>query len=480
MRKSFVRAAVAASLTLCATAAFASPAAPGKDATLRPDQVAFRALYKELVETNTTFSSGSCTLAADRMAARLTDAGFAAAQIARFAPEGRPREGGLVLTWPGSDAREPALLLLAHIDVVEARREDWTRDPFTLVEEDGFFYARGAADDKSQAAIFTDSLIRLRRSGARPRRTLKLALTCGEEGAIGAINGVEWLAKHRPDLIAAGFALNEGGAGRSAPDGGPLQLGVQVGEKSPRSWTLETTNPGGHSSIPIRDNAIYQLAEALLKVRDHTFPVHMSDVTRAYFTRAGALVAGPLGKAMVAIAANPHDAAAEAIVLTDRTYNSMLRTTCVATMAEAGHAINALPQRATATVNCRIFPGETEQQVAASLSQAIGDTGVRLIPIDDNVRPIPVAPPLDPKVIGPMESLARRHFPGVPIIPTMSTGATDAAYLGVIGLPTYGVPGLWNGPNGGAHGLNERIPAQAIWRGRDYIFDLVKLYAGIG
>jgi acetylornithine deacetylase/succinyl-diaminopimelate desuccinylase-like protein len=473
MRIRFIRACLGAPLALLATPAFAA------DAPLRPDQIAFRGLYKELVETNTTFSAGSCALAADRMAARLTAAGFAPAQIARFAPDGRPKEGGLVLNWPGSDAKLPALLLLAHIDVVEARRADWTRDPFTLIEEGGFFYARGAADDKSQAAIFTDSLIRLRMVGAKPRRTLKLALTCGEEGAIGVVNGVEWLAKNRPDLIAAGFALNEGGGGRSAPDGGPLQLGVQVGEKSPRSWTVETTNAGGHSSIPIRDNAIYQLAQALLRVRDHTFPVHMSEVTRAYFARAGALQPGPLGKAMQAIAADPQDAAAAAIVSTDRTYNSMLRTTCVATLVEAGHAVNALPQRATATVNCRIFPGETEERVAAALNMAIDDPGVKLALINDNVRPVAVAPPLDSKVIGPMEVLAKRHFPGVPIIPTMSTGATDAAYLGVVGLPTYGVPGLWNGPDAGTHGLNERIPIQAIWRGRDYIYDLIKDYAGI-
>ncbi len=455
--------------------------AVAQGSSLRPDQAEFRGLYKELVETNTTLSAGSCTLASERMAARLKAAGIPDANIHLFSVPEHPKDGGLVVVYPGTSKTLKPMLMLAHIDVVEANRADWERDPFTLIEENGYFYARGAYDDKAQAAIYTDTLIRFAKTGYKPKRTVKLALTCGEETS-GAFNGAEWLAKNKRELIDAEFAINEGGGGRTdgtiAQGGKLLVQTVQVGEKAYQDFTLTVTNPGGHSSAPVRDNAIYAMGEAVLKVRDYAFPVEFNDTTRTYFTKAAALYPGELGAAMKALAANPQDKAAEAIVSRDRTMNSMLRTTCVATLVHGGHALNALPQTVTANVNCRMFPGRTADETQAALEKAIGNPAIK---VEQRVKGKPIAkqPSLDPKIIGPMERLAARHFPGVPVIPTMSTGATDGLYLSAVGIPVYGIPGLWRDPDGnGTHGLNERIAVRALYDGRDYIFDLIKALAG--
>jgi acetylornithine deacetylase/succinyl-diaminopimelate desuccinylase-like protein len=446
---------------------------------LRPDQVEFRALYKELVETNTTLSAGSCTLLAQRIAAHLKAAGFSDKDVTLFSTPEHPKEGGLVAVLQGSSSSLKPMLLLGHLDVVEAKREDWTRDPFTLIEENGYFYGRGAADMKAMDATWVDMLMRFKRSGYQPKRTIKLALTCGEE-TTNAFNGAQWLAKNRPELIAAAFALNEGGGGRTDGHGKLVVQSLQVGEKASQNYRLETVNAGGHSSTPIRDNAIYELAEALVKVRDHEFPVKLSDTTRAFFAKAGAARGDELGRAMVTLSQNPGDTAAEAIVSKDRAYHSMLRTTCVATLLEGGHANNALPQRAAANVNCRIFPGETVEATQAALVAAIGDSGVKVTVVPP-VRPLAVAPPLDPNIIGPAEGLVAKYFPGVPLIPSMSTGATDGIFLEAIGIPVYGAPGGWGDPDGnGVHGLNERRSVRSVYVGRDFLTDLVKLYADAG
>jgi acetylornithine deacetylase/succinyl-diaminopimelate desuccinylase-like protein len=469
------RIVAALTATILAIALSTQPAAA---TALRPDQQSFFELYKELVETNTTASVGDCTRAAGQLEARLRKAGFGDGELFSFVPPENPRHGSLVATFAGSDKNLPAVLLLAHIDVVEANRADWERDPFKLIEENGYYFARGSSDDKSQAAIFADSMIRLKQSGFKPRRTLKLALTCGEEGGTGAINGAEWLARNRPDLIAAGFALNEGGPGRMAADGGPINLGVQVGEKAPRSFTLETVNKGGHSSIPVRDNAIYQLADAALKIRELKFPLQLTPVTKLYFQRMGALRKDAMGTAMTKLAADPSDSAAEALVSSDRSFNSMLHTTCVATEISGGHAINALPQRARASVNCRILPGETVEATEAALVRAIADPGVKVTLVQEGLRTLAIPPTLDPAVMGPMERLVKKHFPGAPLIPMISTGATDSTWLGLVNIPTYGIPGLWNDPETvGTHGLNERVSIRALYQGRDYMFDLIKTYA---
>ena len=463
----------ASTLLLCALASHAQPQVAQP---LRPDQTAFREIFKELVETNTTLSSGSCTLAAERMAARLRAAGFTDRQLTLFSTPEYPKEGGLVAVYPGTSSTVKPLLLIAHIDVVEAKREDWTRDPFTLFEENGYFYARGVADVKSLAATWVDTLIRFKQQGYAPKRTVKVALTCGEE-TNGAFNGIEWLAANRRDLIDAEFALNEGGGGDSDGKGKVIGQSVQIGEKTFANFRVETRNPGGHSSVPVRDNAIYQLARALVKIDEYEFPLEMNDTTRRYFRDAGTARQDAIGRAMVALAANPKDAKAEAIVNTDRFLHSNLRTTCVATLLDGGHAANALPQRAGTNVNCRIFPGHTIAEIRQQLVRVIGDSGVTLTALPP-VRPSPPAPPLAEHVIGPMQKLAARYWPGIPVIPMMSNGYTDATFLGSAGIPTYGVPGMWGDPDGnGAHGLDERIEVRSVYVGRDYVFDLVKAYA---
>ena len=457
-------------------AALAGSQATAAGTALRPDQAAFRELYKELVETDTTLSQGNCTLAAERMAARLKAAGFADADLTLFVAPENPKEGGLVAIYRGASKTVKPILLIAHIDVVEARRADWTRDPFTLIEEEGYFYGRGTDDNKAMAAVWADALIRFKQQNYKPKRTIKLALTCGEE-TNGAFNGAQWLSENRRALIDAEFALNEGGGGTSDGHGKVASQSVQVGEKTFANFRLETRNPGGHSSAPVRANAIYQLARALNRIDEHEFPLEMSDTTRSFFARSGAARKSDLGNAMVALAANPMDKAAEAVVNADPFLHSNLRTTCVATMLDGGHAKNALPQRAGANVNCRIFPGHSIATIGVKLAQVIGDAGVTIEALPP-VRPSPPAPPLDAKVIAPMEQLAKRYFPGIPVIPSMINGYTDATFLGAVGIPTYGVPGIWEDPDGnGIHGLNERMEVRSLYVGRDYLFDLVKAYA---
>ena len=444
--------------------------------SLRPDQVAFRSLYKELVETNTTQSVGSCTRAAELIAGHLKSAGFEDKDITLFSTPEHPKDGGIVAILAGSSKSAKPMLLLGHLDVVEAKREDWTRDPFTLIEENGYFFGRGTSDMKAMDATWVDALMRFKQGNYRPKRTIKLALTCGEETTY-AFNGADWLAKNKPDLISAAFALNEGGGGRTDGHGKVLVESIQVGEKAAQNYRVETVNAGGHSSVPIRDNAIYELADALIKVRGYEFPVKFTDTTRAYFAKAGAARHDELGEAMVALSRNADDAAAEPVVSKDRSYHSMLRTTCVATLLEGGHANNALPQRAVANINCRIFPGETVEGTQAALEAAIGDPKVKITPVPP-IRPIAVPPPLDSRIIGPAEKLVAKYFPGVPLVPTMSTGATDGIFLEAIGIPVYGAPGGWGDPDGnGTHGLNERRSVRSVFVGRDFLTDLIKVYA---
>ncbi|PZQ61950.1 MAG: peptidase M20 [Sphingomonas taxi] len=451
----------------------AASAAPAQN---RPDQRAFFDLYKEMVETNTVVNVGSCTQAAAQVGARLKAAGYPDADISYFSVPDHPKDGGLVAVLKGGDAKAKPILLLAHLDVVEAKREDWVRDPFKLVEEDGYYYARGTVDDKAMASIWADAMVRFRQQGYRPKRTIKLALTCGEETTF-AFNGAQWLAQNKPDLIAAEFALNEGGGGRLDAQGKRQLLAVQVGEKAAQNFTLRTTNPGGHSSAPTPDNAIYELADAIKAVQGHEFPVRFTDTTRAFFTATAHRAGGDLGAAITRLLANPQDAAADAIVSRDKVLHSTLRTTCVATLLNAGHAENALPQRATANVNCRIFPGETVDGTLATLKELAGPKVT--VTANQPVRPTAVPPALDPKVIDPMRRVAAKHFPGLPLLPMMSTGATDGVFLEAIGIPVYGVPGTFIDPQtSGVHGLNERISVSSLYDARDYMFDLVKAYAG--
>jgi acetylornithine deacetylase/succinyl-diaminopimelate desuccinylase-like protein len=462
-------AAALAAVTLAAGAAQAQ----------QPGEANFRALYKELVETNTTFSAGNCTLAAERMAARLKAAGFPDSDITLFTPPDHPKDGGLVAVLPGKDPKAKAVLLLAHIDVVEAKREDWTRDPFTLVEEDGYFYGRGASDDKAQAAIWTDLLIRLKQEGFKPRRGIKIALTCGEEGG-GQVNGAAWLAENRRDLIDAAFALNEGAGGAlDAAGGKPVVHNIQAGEKTSVGYTLEVTNPGGHSSRPVPDNAIYHLVRAVDRISQYEFPVQLNDTTRAYFTKMAKVQGGEMGAAMTAIVANPQDKAAYATLSKDPNLHAILGTTCVATRLAAGHANNALPQRATALINCRIFPGTTREEVRQTLVKLAADPAVSVTQAGDGRSEATVgAPPLTPNVLGPIEEVSAQMWPGIPVVPLLQAGGTDAPPLIAVGIPTYGVSGIFYDPDlGRLHGLNERIGVKSLLDAREFSYRLVKIYA---
>jgi acetylornithine deacetylase/succinyl-diaminopimelate desuccinylase-like protein len=451
-----------------------APAFPAEP--LRPDQAKFRELYRELVETDTSITTGNCTLLASRIEKHLKRAGFGSSQITRFAVPEHPKEGGIVVVLPGTSKTLKPILLIGHLDVVTAKREDWTRDPYKFIEEKGYFWGRGVADMKAMIAIWIDMLMRLRTEGVKLPRTLKLALTCGEETST-AFNGLKWLAENRRELIDAQYALNEGGGGRTDGNGRLVIASLHVGEKKMVNFRIEATNEGGHSSAPVRDNAIYELADALVKVRDLEFPLQMTDTTREFFLRTGKARGDDMGRAMIALAQNNADRNAEAQVNTDKSYHSLLRTTCVATLLDGGHANNALPQRAGANINCRVFPGVASEDVRKALEKAIGDPRMTVV-MADTRGPVAVPPPLDPKILGPAEKLVEKYHPGVPLVPTMSTGATDGIFLQAVGIPTYGPPGLWGDPDGnGTHGLNERASVEAVYSGRDFLTELVKIYA---
>ena len=458
-------------------AGIAAAQTPAPATGLRPDQLAFRGLYQELVDTNTTLSAGDCTLAASKMAARLKAAGYSSADLHPFEAPGHPKEGGLVAVLHGSDPKARPMLLLAHIDVVEAKRADWTRDPFTLVEENGYFYGRGASDDKAEASVWVDTMIRFKQEGFQPKRDVKLALTCGEETS-GAFNGAEYLASHDRSLIDAAFALNEGAGGRLDAGGKPIALNVEAGEKFPQDYTLEVTNPGGHSSRPTKDNAIYRLALGLLRLSQFSFPVEFTDASKAYLISMSPLTSGEMGAAMIALANDPKDANDAAIVESDPGFNGMLHTTCVTTMLDAGHATNALPQRATANVNCRIFPGTSVDQVRDTLVRVLNDPQIKVTLRGARSEVTKAPPPLTPQIMDPIRASAAKIWPGVPVIPVLTAGATDGAFLSPVGIPTYGVTGMFGDPDGnGVHGLNERIRVTSLYNGRDFLFDLVKAYS---
>jgi len=446
----------------------------------QPGEAAFRATFKELVETNTTLSAGSCTLANERMAARLKSAGIPDHDLHMIVPKDKPKEGNLVAVLPGTDPTARAILLLAHVDVVEARREDWTRDPFTLIEEGGYFYARGTMDDKAQAAIWVDLFVRLAAEGYRPRRTLKLALTCGEETS-GAYNGAEDLAKNHRALIDAEFALNEGGGGRLDEAGKPQVHVIQAGEKLPQNYSLEVTNPGGHSSRPVKENAINRLAAALVRVGDYEFPIVTNETTVGFFKAMGPIIGGEGGAALSAFARDPKDTSlARQIADSDPSMNAVLHTTCIATMLSAGHATNALPQRAVANVNCRIFPGTSVESVRQSLEAAAGDPLVKVTALETRSEAT-APPPLTEAILGPARQVSEQLFPGVPFVPMLQAGGTDGAFLTPAGIPTYGLSGIFMDSDlGGIHGLNERVRVKSVLDGREYLYRLVKIFAQEG
>jgi acetylornithine deacetylase/succinyl-diaminopimelate desuccinylase-like protein len=436
------------------------------------DSVA-RSLFKEMVEINSEASDGSSLKVAQAMAARMKSAGFPDSDVVVL--QNAERKGNLIVRLHGRKTGKKPLLLLSHIDVVEAKPEDWTLPPFQFIEKDSTFYGRGVSDDKDDGAVNLTVLMRLKAEGFSPDRDIVAALTTDEEG--GGDNGVAWLLQNHKELIDAAFAFNEGGGGRLHGDT-KVSNDVQASEKKFQMFTFETTNPGGHSSVPRPDNAITELAQALVKLGPSSLPVHLNEITRSYFTKLAPIIEKEQpaeAAAMRAIVANPGDAAAAAVLSKNPAWNSQLRTTCVATMLDGGHAQNALPQRARGHVNCRILPDESPESVKGMLEKLVADTGVHVIQ-EGEARNSPPSP-LTPELMGEIERLTSEMFPGVPVIPTMSTGATDGLALRVAGIPTYGVSAFFYGDTN-AHGMNEHIPVRAFYEGLEFMYRLVKSTTG--
>jgi acetylornithine deacetylase/succinyl-diaminopimelate desuccinylase-like protein len=458
---------VVAALVWVVPASRPGPAA--QPATLAPHQQLLREIYQELIEINTTNSVGDNTKAAEAMARRLLDAGFPAGDVKVLAPV--PRKGNLVARLRGTGARRP-LLLLAHLDVVEANREDWSVDPFKLLERDGYFYGRGTSDDKAMAASFVANLIRYRREGFVPDRDLIVALTADEEG--GGHNGVVWLLKEHRALIDAEMAINEGGGG-ALSRGRRVSNSIQASEKIVLNFRLEVTNKGGHSSLPVKDNAIWHLANGLARLGDFDFPVNLDEVNRGFFERTAAQASGALAEDIRAVLRGDRDPAVVArVAAVSPAFNSRMRTTCVPTRLEGGHANNALPQTARATVNCRVLPNETEEDVRQTLIRALANDKITVTPTN-RFFPSP-ASPLTPEIMGAVERATQDMWPGVPVVPTMSTGATDSRYLRTAGIRAYGTSGMFGDVDDvRAHGRDERMLVRSLYEGQEYLYRLVKL-----
>lgn len=452
----------AALATLCAFASVAAAQSP---------QGELVEIYRELIEINTAQPVANTTPAAQAMAKRLLDAGFDARDVEVAGPT--PDKQNLVARLRGTGEAKP-VLLLAHLDVVAANKEDWTGglDPFKLTERDGYFYARGSIDDKAMGAIFVANLIRMKREGFKPKGDIVVALTADEES--GTHNGVAWLIRNRRAEIDAEVALNEG-AGGTWRHGKPFMQGVQVAEKVYLSFTFEVTGPGGHSSVPGRDNVIYDLAAALGRLAQLELPAHVDTTTRRYFASLAATETGPLASALDAIAKNDYTAAQLKQVSSVPKLNAQLRTTCVATRLEGGHADNALPQRAQATVNCRIFPGEKSSFIESELKRVAGDR-VTVTPRGE-AHPSDAADP-DSPVMKTIERVSETMWPGTPVVPVMSSGATDGAKLRNAGIPVYGVSGIFieYGENR-LHGQDERIPVKSLYEGQEFLYRLAKALA---
>ncbi len=446
-------------------AAQSGPATPPES-----ERLLAREIYKEMVEIKSGYTTGATTPVAEAVARRLKAAGFADGDV--FVGGAIPTKANLVVRYRGSGRLRP-ILLLAHTDVVEARREDWSMDPFTFVERDGYFYGRGTGDDKAQAALWIANLIRYKREGFKPDRDIIVALTADEEGG-GPYNGVEWLLKNKRDLIDAELCLNEGGWGESI-GGRRLSNNVQVSEKYVRNYRLEVHNQGGHSSLPVSDNAIYHLAAALDRLSKFAFPLEVNDVTKAYF-QAMSKIEEPSLREDLARASTGAQDAMDRIARVSPAWNATLRTTCVATLLEGGHALNALPQLAAANVNCRLLPDETEEHVTETLKRVINDEQVSVAVT--GVRRSGPPSPINENVMSAVSTITNRLWPGVPAVPMMVMGATDGMHLREAGIPTYGIQGIfYDRDDIRFHGRDERGKVQAFDVAQTCLYERVKRLA---
>jgi acetylornithine deacetylase/succinyl-diaminopimelate desuccinylase-like protein len=443
-------------------------------AELMPRQQVFRGIYQELVEINTTDSVGDTLRAAEAMAARLKAGGIPAADVQVISTA--PRKGNVVARLRGTGARKP-ILLMAHIDVVEAKREDWDFDPFKLQEVEGQFRGRGVIDDKAMAASFVANLIEYAKEGFKPERDIILALTTDEELSDSPHDGAHVLLEKHRDLVDAELALNEGGGG-ALHNGTPFRLSVQLAEKVYQSYRLEVKDPGGHSASGRRDSAIYRLADGLGRLSEFDFPAHLNAVTRGYLERMVAGEEPAVAEAIKGLLAGRSDAQTLKPLTERPSYNAQIRTTCVTTLLDAGHAENALPQTARATVNCRMLPDESVSDVTRTLVRVIADPNIAVTPIGTAVLSPPS--PINPEFMAAVERIAGEMWPGVPIIPTMSGGYTDSRWLRNAGIAAYGVSGLFSEGNTGAHGQNERVGVKQIYDSKEFLYRLVKLLAGAG
>jgi len=440
--------------------------------TLPPDaeQRLAREIYKEMIEVKSGFTTGATTPIAESVAARFKTAGFSASDI--FLGGATARKSNVVVRYHGTGARKP-ILLLAHIDVVEAKREDWSTDPFVFLEKDGYFYGRGTADDKAQAAVWVANLLRFKREGFKPGRDLILALTADEEGG-GPYNGVDWLLKNHRALIESEYALNEGARGELI-DGKRVSNDIGLSEKQYADFRLEVRNKGGHSARPVPDNAIYHLAGALYRLSTFTFPFQLNEVTRAYFQQMAKIEKGPLAADLAKVAEGNEDAMRR-VSAASAPMNAMMRTTCVATQLEGGHATNALPQLAAANVNCRILQEDSVDNVLQALKKVTADDQV-IITVKTNEGPSPAAP-MRPDIMKAFARVTDTMWPGVITLPTMAVGGSDGRYLRSAGIPTYGVQGFFQDRDDvRAHGRDERMPVRSFYEGQTFLYQLVKILA---
>jgi acetylornithine deacetylase/succinyl-diaminopimelate desuccinylase-like protein len=436
-----------------------------------------RAIFKELIEINTTDSVGNVTTASEAMAKRLLAAGFPEKDLMIAGPNDRKKN--MVLRYQGSGPRKP-ILFIGHLDVVEAKRSDWSADPFQFVEQDGYFYGRGTEDMKEGDALLVTTFIRLKREGFVPDRDLILALTADEEG--GTANGVDWLLKNHKDWIDAEYCINLDGGEFEKLKGKRILAGLQASEKVYADFQFEATNPGGHSSVPGPENAIYELSAALVKLQAFSFPVRISEITENYFAHAATFSTGTLAEDLRGAVKHPPDQKAIQRLSALPYYNSLLHTTCVATMLSGGHAQNALPQTARANVNCRIFPSEDPEEVRKTMERTVADPRVKitLVPAknsDGTLVPIVAVPasPLRPDLTAAMRSALDPMWPGLPIVASMSTGATDGNYLRIAGIPTYGISCMFfDMEDERAHGKDERVGVQDFYDGVEFSYRLVK------